>query len=219
MSSRPPAGSEPGDRKHSYWPARDMAVVSVLAFCGLRISELCNLTPRTFDTTGQQAVLRLRSTKGGKGRVIPVPAATVTAVEHYLAERTEQAERSPALAVKVKGRLFIRNEGKPQTQAGIDRQLRRHCALAGVAVPDGAMAHALRHFYGGQLALRGVPLPVIQQLLGHSNPTTTAIYTSVAGEVTYRLLDLGHSNPTTTAIYTRVTANDTTGILDDAGWL
>jgi site-specific recombinase XerD len=188
------AGSEPGDRESSYWPSRDMAIVSVLSGCGLRISELCNLTPRSFDTTGQQAVFRLRSTKGGKGRVIPIPARTVNAIEDYLIERTEHASHSPALAIKAKGRLFVRNDGKPQTQPGIDRQLRRHCTLAGVEVPDGAMAHALRHFYGGQLALRGVPLPVIQQLLGHSNPATTSIYT-------------------------RVTANDTTGVLDDAGWL
>jgi integrase/recombinase XerD len=188
------AGSPPADREHSYWPTRDMAIVSVLASCGLRISELCNLTPRAFDTTGEQAVFRLKSTKGGKGRVIPIPARTVHAIERYLTERAEHAANSPTLALKTKGWLFVRNDGQPQTQAGIDRQLRRHCSLAGVEVPDGAMAHALRHFYGGQLALRGVPLPVIQQLLGHSNPATTSIYT-------------------------RVTANDTTGVLDDAGWL
>jgi site-specific recombinase XerD len=188
------AGTEPGDRERSYWASRDMAVVSALAFCGLRISELCNLTSRSFDTAGEQAVFRLRSTKGGKGRVIPVPARTVTAIEEYLCERAEHAGHSPALVLKPVGRLFIRNDGKPQTQAGIDRQLRRHCALAGVELPNGAMAHALRHFYGSQLALRGVPLAVIQQLLGHRNPATTSIYT-------------------------RLTAIDTTSVLDDAGWL
>jgi site-specific recombinase XerD len=126
------AGSPPSDREHSYWPARDVAIVSVLASCGLRISELCNLTPRAFDTTGEQAVFRLKSTKGGKGRVIPIPARTVHAIERYLTERTEHATLAPAVALKPKGRLFVRNDGQPQTQAGIDRQLRRHCALAGV---------------------------------------------------------------------------------------
>jgi integrase len=59
--------------------------------------------------------------------------------------------------------------------------------------------HALPRFvtvsyYGSQLAVRGVPMSIIQQLMGHTNPATTTIYT-------------------------RATANDTTGVLDDAGWL
>jgi site-specific recombinase XerD len=76
----------------------------------------------------------------------------------------------------------------------MDRLLRRLCDRTGVGHPDGAMAHAPRHHYASQLAVRCVPLPVIQQLLGHSNPRTTSIYTLA-------------------------TAIDTAGVLDDAGWL
>jgi site-specific recombinase XerD len=47
-----------------------------------------------------------------------------------------------------------------------------------VDLHDGAMAHVLRHFYGSQLAVRGVPLPMIQQVMGHTNPATTTIYTN-----------------------------------------
>ena len=59
--------------------------------------------------------------------------------------------------------------------------------------PSGAMAHALRHSYGMRLALRGVPLPVIQQLLlGRSDPRTSAIYTAAhATDPTHALHDAG----------------------------
>ncbi len=54
------------------------------------------------------------------------------------------------------------------------------------------MAHALRHSYGMQLALRGVQIPVIQQLLGHTDPRTTAIYTTAhATDLTHALRDAG----------------------------
>ena len=61
-------------------------------------------------------------------------------------------------------------------------------------VPDGAAAHALRHHFGVQLTLRGVPLPALQQLMGHADPRTTSIYTAMAEA-------------------------DLTGVLEDAGWL
>jgi integrase/recombinase XerD len=90
--------------------------------------------------------------------------------------------------------MFVSNTGRLLNQQQLDRQLRQFCIRAEVSLPDGAMAHGLRHYYGSQLARRGVPLSIIQQLMGHTNPTTTSIYT-------------------------RLAANDTTSVLDDAGWL
>jgi integrase/recombinase XerC len=188
------AGRAPADNQRSYWPVRDVAVVSVLAFCGLRISELCNLTMASYVNDVDRPVFKVRGSKGGKGRVVPIPKRTTEAIDAYLRERAEEAGPSPALAIRPRGRLFILNEGRPLSQQQLDRQLRQFCNRTDIELPDGAMAHALRHFYGSQLAVRGVPLPIIQQLMGHTNPATTTIYT-------------------------RATANDTTGILDDAGWL
>ena len=68
------------------------------------------------------------------------------------------------------------------TRQDIDAVLRRLCATAGVSAPDGEMAHGLRHHYGTRLALHGVPVPVIQQLLGHADPRTGSIYTRVAAQ-------------------------------------
>jgi integrase/recombinase XerC len=188
------ASRQPADNQRSYWPVRDVAVVSVLAFCGLRVSELSNLTTASYVHDVERPVFKVRGSKGGKGRVVPIPKHTLAAIDAYLRERADEAGPSPALAIRPRSRLFISNDGRPLSQQQLDRQLRQFCARTEVDLPDGAMAHALRHFFGSQLAVRRVPLPIIQQLMGHTNPATTTIYT-------------------------RATANDTTGVLDDAGWL
>ena len=151
--------------------------MSVLAYCGLRVSELVALTVRSIDTNIDLPMLQLRGTKGGKLRAVPLPADTATAINTYLADRAILAGSSPALALDQRGLLFIRTDGGPLSQPLIDKLLRRLCTTASVEMPEGAMAHGLRHFYGSQLAIRGVPLAVIQQLLGHNSPSTTSIYT------------------------------------------
>ena len=127
--------------------------MSVLAGCGLRVSELCNLTIRLYDTTGEQALVRIRDAKGGKGRTVPVPRETVAEIDRYLAERADRTGGSPMLEVSAKARLFVTNAGQPVSQQFIDVLLRRLCVRARIGQPDGAMAHALRHHYGTQLAL------------------------------------------------------------------
>ena len=86
--------------------------------------------------------------------------------------------------------LLVRHNGTRLTQQFVDSLLRRLTVTCGVTAPEGAMAHALRHSYGMELALRGVPLPVIQQLLGHADPRT--IYTAAhATDLTDTLRDAG----------------------------
>ena len=78
------------------------------------------------------------------------------------------------------------------TRQDVDHILRRLCGAAGVTAPAGEMAHGFRHYYGTTMAVRAVPLPVIQQLLGHSDPRTSSIYTRVAAtSLTNALQDAG----------------------------
>ncbi len=58
-----------------------------------------------------------------------------------------------------------------------------------MVLPEGAATHAFRHHYGVTLALRGVPQAVISQLMGHADPRTTAIYTTVAAQQLIAALD------------------------------
>ncbi len=179
------AGETMPARVSSSWPTRDTAIVDVLAHCGLRVSELCALTVGAVDETGEQALLRVRAgAKGAKKRNVPIPAATLASIDAYLDERA--GTLTPAT------RLFVRHDHAPLNQQFVDGLLRRLCTAADVTPPQGAMAHALRHSYGMRLALRGVPLPVIQQLLGHTDPRTSAIYTAAhTTDLTHALHDAG----------------------------
>ena len=83
-------------------------------------------------------------------------------------------------------------DGSGLNQQFVDALLRKLCLVQGITPPAGAMAHALRHSYGADLAYRSVPLPVIQQLLGHVDPRTTSIYTAVhLSELTHTLREAG----------------------------
>ncbi|MET0147080.1 MAG: tyrosine-type recombinase/integrase [Ilumatobacteraceae bacterium] len=85
----------------------------------------------------------------------PSPHArrTLAAIDAYLEERTQLYGTAPE-----RSRLFLRHDGNALTQQVLDRTLRRLARAAGVAPPEGAMAHTLRHTYGMDLTMLGVPL-------------------------------------------------------------
>ena len=85
--------------------------------------------------------------------------------------------------------LFVRADGSAFSPQALDRVVRGLAQRAGVVLPEGAAAHAFRHHYGVTLALRGVPQTVISQLMGHADPRTTAIYTTVASTQLIAALD------------------------------
>jgi site-specific recombinase XerD len=182
------AAAPPPSNVRSAWPAREVAIIETFAHCGVRVSELVGLTVGGVERDRQQVLLKVRAgAKGGKPRNVPIPRRTLAAIDAYLEERTGLLGASADRA-----RLFVRHDGKPLSQQVIDRTLRRLAAAAGVSPPDGAMAHALRHTYGMDLAMRGVPLSVIQQLMGHDDPRTTSIYTVAhADDLSAALADAG----------------------------
>jgi integrase/recombinase XerD len=186
------AAHEPPPRSRSAWPSRDVAVLRVLAGAGLRTSEACGLSVDDLDRRGERPILRItKAAKGGKARNVPVPDDVVAAVTDHLDDRRQLDGDRP---VAIDAPLLARPDGRPLNPQVIDRIIRRCASEAGVRVPDGAAAHALRHHFGVQLTLRGVPLPALQQLMGHADPRTTSIYTAMAEA-------------------------DLTGVLEDAGWL
>jgi site-specific recombinase XerD len=165
---------DPSPRARSAWPTRDLAIVELLAGSGARVSETAALQVGDVDRRHQVVILRLRrSTKSGNERDIPLPDRVVDALDSYLAERTLSGRAQP---------LLVRLDGERMTRQDLDEVLRRLCRAGGVTAPDGEMAHGLRHHYGTQLALHGVPVRVIQQLLGHADPRTSSIYTRVAAQ-------------------------------------
>jgi len=140
---------------------RDNAIIHVLAFAGLRVSELCNLLIE--DVEFERNILHVRSGKGDKDREVVLEDRTRAAVDRYLTERTLGGESSP--------RLF------PVGSVTVERVVRRAAQSAGI--PRRVTPHMLRHTLATALLSRGCDIRYIQKLLGHASVATTQIYTHV----------------------------------------
>ncbi len=185
----------PLPRVRSAWPTRDQAIVDFLASTGVRAAEACALQLRDVAQGEDPLVLVRRATKSGRSRSIPLPHRVLGRLDYYLTERDRRATEESAFATEDRrSPLFVRNNGAAFSTDALYHLIRRLAHQAATTVPENALIHAFRHHYGLQLALRRVPVPTIQQLMGHADPRTTSIYTRHAPQ------DL-------------ITA------LDDAGWL
>jgi site-specific recombinase XerD len=156
------------------WPARDRAMVAVLAGAGLRASECVGL--KVFDLVRDDPPILRVTGKGSKQRRVPVPEEVVEAIDEYLAERQQRLEEySPT------DPLLVRHNGKPFSREALNYHVYRWLLRAGVHKPEGEAAHAFRHTYAKGLVANGVPLSSVQALLGHANLNTTQIYLRMTG--------------------------------------
>jgi site-specific recombinase XerD len=155
-------------------PARDLALVAVLAGCGLRASELCVLTNR--DVLLDPDPLLVVQGKGRKQRRVPVPQPVLDAIDAWRAEREALAERSPAFKSAPAGPLFCNGRGSAFTASSLDYHVLKWFARAGIPKTPGEAAHALRHTYAKGLVATGAALPSVSALLGHADLRTTSIY-------------------------------------------
>jgi integrase/recombinase XerD len=140
---------------------RDSAIVHVLAFAGLRVSELCHL--QLEDVEFERNILHVRSGKGDKDREVILEDRTRAAIDRYLTDRT--------LAGETGLRLF------PVGPVTVERIVRR--AAASASIPHRVTPHMLRHTLATALLSRGCDIRYIQKLLGHASVATTQIYTHV----------------------------------------
>jgi site-specific recombinase XerD len=166
--------SQPDPAARFPWPARDRALVAVLAGAGLRASECVSLKVR--DLLRDDPPLLTVTGKGNKQRRPPIPQEVVTAIDDYLAERVVRlGPFTPA------DHLLVRHNGKPFSREALNYHVYRWLLRAGVHKPEGEAAHAFRHTYAKGLVANGVPLSSVQALLGHSSLNTTQIYLRMTG--------------------------------------
>ncbi|MGC8201855.1 tyrosine recombinase XerC [Aliiroseovarius sp. PTFE2010] len=155
-----------GDQAREPWvAARDMAVVTLLYGCGLRISEALGLTGAQADMGD---ALRIRG-KGGKERIVPVIGPARDAVARYV--------QICPFDLDPKGPLFRGARGgalNPRLIAKVTERARLQLGLPATATP-----HAMRHSFATHLLNAGGDLRAIQELLGHASLSTTQAYTSV----------------------------------------
>lgn len=145
--------------------ARDLAVITLLYGCGLRISEAIGLNG---NSAPLDEVLRIAG-KGGKERIVPVLPTARAAVEHYLHLCPHPKEPDAPLFRGVRGGRL-----NPRAIQKVMQQVRMQLGLPATATP-----HALRHSFATHLLSAGGDLRAIQELLGHASLSTTQAYTAV----------------------------------------
>ena len=149
---------------------RDKAMLEVLYACGLRVTELVSLTLEQINL--RQGVLKAFG-KGRKERLVPLGEEAIIWIEQYL----KQA-RSLILSGKMSDVLFPSNRGDMMTRQTFWYRIKYHAKVAGIT--KSLSPHTLRHAFATHLLNHGADLRVVQMLLGHSDLSTTQIYTHVA---------------------------------------
>ena len=102
------AMEEPTSRQRMSWPTRDAALVRFLATTRARAEEACGVTIGELDRRAERPIWRVGRSKGGKSRDVPLPWATVKAIDDWLAERVEPGQRRRALKARRADPLFVR---------------------------------------------------------------------------------------------------------------
>jgi integrase/recombinase XerD len=159
---------------------RDRAMLETLYATGLRVSELVGL--KLSQVSLDMGVVRVLG-KGNKERLVPLGEEAIDWLKRYCATaRTELGGDAKAEAV------FVTARRGPMTRQAFWQLIKRHAVTAGIA-RTALSPHTLRHAFATHLLNHGADLRVVQLLLGHSDITTTTIYTHVARE---RLKQLHH---------------------------
>jgi integrase/recombinase XerD len=171
--------SQPGTRdRHGI---RDKAMLELMYATGLRVSEL--ITLRLSDLNLDDGFLICRG-KGGKERVVPLGKSAAAAVQRYL-------DRGRIKFLKQTSEyIFLTTRGKPFTRQGFWKMLKGYGLKAGLDLK--ISPHILRHSFATHLLERGADLRSVQLMLGHSQITTTQIYTHVSRTRLRKVYDKFH---------------------------
>ena len=149
---------------------RDRTMLELLYACGLRVSELTAL--QLSQVSLNQGVLRIFG-KGNKERLVPMGEPALRMLQRYLAG--PRAELLRGVPVDV---VFPSRRGRQMTRQTFWYRIKMHARSAGIG--KALSPHTLRHAFATHLLKNGADLRVVQMLLGHSDLTTTQIYTHVA---------------------------------------
>jgi integrase/recombinase XerD len=149
---------------------RDRTMLEVLYASGLRVSELVSL--KVVQVSLDMGVVRVMG-KGGKERLAPLGEEALEWISRYTTEA-----RLELLGGKASEALFVTARGTAMTRQAFWHLIKRHASQAGINKP--LSPHTLRHAFATHLLNHGADLRVVQLLLGHSDISTTQIYTHVA---------------------------------------
>lgn len=151
---------------------RNKAMLELLYATGLRVSELINLKLQDVDFS--QDIIRTFG-KGSKERIIPIGDYAKEYLEKYIYEY-----RSSMLKKENNEYIFLNNHGKQMTRQGFFKIIKKIAKEKGINKE--LSPHTLRHSFASHLLKYGADLRTIQELLGHSDISTTQIYTHITNE-------------------------------------
>ena len=156
---------------------RDKAMIELLYATGMRISELVNLKLTDIDI--QRSVVKVLG-KGSKERLIPFGESAADALNKYLADRRELREKE----------VFLSNRGTKISRGAFWERIKVYIIREGLKIS--ISPHTLRHAFATHLLNRGADLRSVQILLGHSDLSTTQIYTHIAKQRLGEILKKHH---------------------------
>lgn len=143
--------------------------IELLYGCGLRVSELVNLKINDFDLNGKY----LECTgKGSKDRIVPLGKKAISAIKNYLPEREYNLQKYNLQSKQ----LLINEKGKQVTRQEVYTFIHEQ----GKKLHKAISPHTLRHTFATHLLENGADLRVVQELLGHSDVSTTQLYTHIS---------------------------------------
>ena len=144
---------------------RDKAMIEMLYATGMRISELVNL--KVTDVDMKRCVVKVFG-KGSKERLVPFGETALDSLRSYLNEREQSSSKE----------IFLSNRGKKMTRVAFWQRVKVY--LIRENLKNSISPHTLRHAFATHLLNRGADLRSVQLLLGHSDLSTTQIYTHIA---------------------------------------
>jgi integrase/recombinase XerD len=175
--------SQPDVRDHQ--GARDKAILETLYATGMRVSELSNL--KTNNVNLDIGFLRCIG-KGNKERIIPLGKKAIHSINRYL-----ESSRGHFLKQKISEFLFISRSGAKLSRQSVWKLVKRYALEA--KIKKSIKVHTLRHSFATHLLERGADLRSVQEMLGHSDISTTQIYTHIDKERLKTVHKMFHPRP------------------------
>jgi len=149
---------------------RDKAILEILYACGIRVSELIGL--KISGLLFNEEIIRVFG-KGSKERLIPIGSSAVNWVNEYLKKSRPLLEKK----MKSEGYLFLNSRGTKLSRMGVWKIVDRYVKKAGIEKE--VHPHTFRHSFATHLLEGGADLRAVQEMLGHSDISTTQIYTHI----------------------------------------
>ena len=161
---------------------RNKAMLELMYATGLRVSELINLTINNIDL--EENIVRCIG-KGNKERIVPIGQTAIKYLKIYIDNYRDKLKKRTLC-----DKLFLNNHGKQMTRQGFFKIIKKIAEEKNIKKP--ISPHVLRHSFATHLLNNGADLRSIQTMLGHTNLSTTQIYTNINNETLKENYELYH---------------------------